>query len=74
MNRYIVTVNPPIFISVEADDPEQAKGIAEDHWIEQRTFEMIENAVDRTDFYIGDVDLFDSHDTTVEEVNDIGRD
>ncbi len=62
---YIVTINPQFYVSVEADNEEQAKGIAEDYWNEQRLFEKIENAVDWTDWYVGDVDLFDSDDTTV---------
>ncbi|HXS46439.1 MAG TPA: hypothetical protein VN756_03140 [Solirubrobacterales bacterium] len=66
MTRYIVTVFPPIFVGVEAEDEEMAKGIAADKWSEQRVFGYLENGIDQTEFYIGDVDLFDSDDTSVE--------
>ena len=68
MTYYIVTVEMPIYIGIEAPDEETAKGIAEDHWDEQRVAETLTLAVDRTDFYIGgDVDIWESDDIDVSE-------
>lgn len=67
LKRYIVTVQVPMFHSVTAHDEDEAKGIAADHWHEQRLDLMLENMAERSDWYVSDVDLFESHDTTVTE-------
>lgn len=67
-SRYIVTVNPPVYVSVEADNEEQAKGIAADYWDEQNVAGRLTYALEETSWYVGgDVDLFDSVDTDVSE-------
>lgn len=66
MTYYVVTVEMPIYVGIEADDEEQAKGIAKDHWDEQRVAEKLTQAVDWTDFYVGgDVDIWESNDIDV---------
>jgi hypothetical protein len=65
VTRYIVTVNPPIFVSVEAPDEDAAKEAARELYFAERVDLMIQAAVDKAGFGMGDVDLFDSYDTTV---------
>ena len=68
MTRYIVTVNPPVYVSVEAPDPDTAKGIAEDMYEEQRVSVLLTEALEDTSWYVGgDVELFESYDTDVSE-------
>lgn len=66
MTCYIVTVQMPVYIAVEANDPEQAKGIVEDRWYEEHIAARLSESVDSSGWYVGgDVDLFDSDDTDV---------
>lgn len=66
--RYIVTVNQPMYVGVEADNPDMARGIAADYWDEQRIAQKLNEAVEDSSWYVGgDADLFDSDDIDVGE-------
>lgn len=71
MNRsYVVTVNPPILVTVKAPDEDAAKEAARELYFAERMDLMIQAAASKAGFVMGDVDLFDSFDTTTEEVTD----
>jgi hypothetical protein len=65
MARYIVTYDVPVYVSVEANDEDEALGIARDYWKEQETYKALESGLEPTSWYVGEP--YDDEDVSKDE-------
>ena len=54
MADYIVTVDVPVYVRVENMPEDMAADVAEDWWREQEVARKLEDALELTDWFVGD--------------------